>query len=154
MKSKKSKAFDRKKENEAAKKVESPTTIPIHNYWLFSILAMITTSMFRKKAGLEIILQGTTYQVNFFTISIIAILLCALFAAIYYKYRNHSLNGRFTNLHTMLTLGVIGTVFLTAFKEQIWDVDEILITGIGVFIVAQAILIGNIMQSKRLASNV
>lgn len=148
MKDKKEKAFNRQAKKQEVKSTEPSSGIPIYNYWLFSILAMITTSMFRKKAGLEIILQGETYAINFFTVSIIAILLCALFAAIYYTYRDRKLNTRMTNLHTMLCLGVIGTVFLTAFKEQLWDVDEILVTGVGIFVIAQGILIGNIWRSS------
>ncbi len=109
---------------------------------------MITTSMFRKKTGLEVIIKGETHQVSFFSISIITILLAALFAAIYYYFRDRELNVRLTNLHSLLSLGVIGTVFLTAFKEQLWDIDEILITGVGVFMIAQLILIGNILSGK------
>lgn len=148
MKNKNQKSFNRKDRKTEDKKKEISNGIPIYNYWLFSILAMITTSMFRKKAGLEIILQGTSHTISFFTISMVTILLCAVFAAIYYSYRDKELNPRLTNLHTLLSLGVIGTVFLTAFKEQLWDVDEILVTGVGVFVIAQGILIGNILKGK------
>jgi len=145
----KKKSFNRQEEKKEDENKKVETGIPIYNYWLFSILAMITTSMFRKKAGLEIILKGESHQVSFFTISIVAILLCALFAAIYYTYRDRQLNARWNNLHTMLTLGVIGTVFLTAFKEQLWDVDEIIVTGVGVLVIAQGILIGNVLKSSK-----
>jgi len=145
----KKKSFNRQEEKKEAENKKVETGIPIYNYWLFSILAMITTSMFRKKAGLEIILKGESHQVSFFTISIVAILFCALFAAIYYTYRDRQLNARWNNLHTMLTLGVIGTVFLTAFKEQLWDVDEIIVTGVGVLVIAQGILIGNVLKSSK-----
>lgn len=148
MKNKNKKSFDRKAQKELEKKEASSAGIPIYNYWLFSILAMITTSMFRKKTGLEVIIKGETHQVSFFSISIITILLAALFAAIYYYFRDRELNVRLTNLHSLLSLGVIGTVFLTAFKEQLWDIDEILITGVGVFMIAQLILIGNILSGK------
>lgn len=149
MKDKSKKAFNRKDRKAAEKKKkEVANGIPIYNYWLFSILAMITTSMFRKTSGLEVILQGATHQVSFFIISMMTILLAAFFAAIYYNYRDRKLNIRLTNLHTLLSLGVIGTVFLTAFKEQLWDIDEILVTGIGVFVIAQGILVGNILNAK------
>lgn len=149
MKDKSQKAFTRKdRKAEEKKKKEVTTGIPIYNYWLFSILAMITTSMFRKKSGLEVIIQGTTHQISFFSISMITILLAAIFAAIYYRYRERELKIRLTNLHTLLTLGVIGTVFLTSFKEQLWDVDEIIVTGVGVFVIAQGILVGNILNAK------
>lgn len=146
MKNKNKKSFNRVEQKSKKQKPEESNGIPIYNYWLLSILAMITASMFRKTATLEIIFQGTNHTISFFTISLITILMSAFFAAIYYSLKDKDLNSRLTNLHTLLSLGVIGTVFLTAFKEELWDVDEILVTGVGVFIIAQGILIGNVLK--------
>lgn len=150
MKNKNYKSFNRQSTGDSkAKKNNTPTTIPIHSYWFFAIMVTIASSMFVKHGSVDILFNATNSNFAFHHIVIILSIILLLFGFIYWSQRQLPLTTWMTNLHSMLTLTVLGSFYMTCFQEKSWNITPVLFLGIGMFILAQLVLSFNIFLAKK-----
>ena len=147
MKNKKQKAFN--KENNIPEQNKNHPTIPIHSYWFFAIMVIITSSMFVKHNTQNIQYHENHNVIYFHHLTIAISILLLIFGFIYWSLRNKPLAIWMINFHSLLTLVTIGTFYMTCFQENTWNITPVLLLGIILLLVAQVILVLNIFQSKR-----
>lgn len=149
MKDKKDKSFNRQAKVELNQpKKEDQNTIPIHNYWFFGIMVIIGSSMFRKSGTVDLQLHDTYFVIYFHYIAITVSLLLMFYGFIYWSQRNKSLTKWMTQFHSLLTMVVLGTFYMTCFQEDTWNVGPVIQIGALLFLVAQVILTLNIWKVK------
>ena len=148
MKNKKS--FNRKEQKETIPlEDKNQPTIPIYSYWFFSIMVIIASSMFVKHAKTDIQYNDASYALYFHHLSIAISIMLFIFGFIYWSQRNNKLTKWMTNFHSVLTLVIIGTFYMTCFQEITWNTTPILMLGVGLFVIAQIILALNIWKANK-----
>lgn len=150
MKDKKKKAFNRQEQVELKPEpIKNQTTIPIHSYWFFSIMVIIASSMFVNHNATDIQMYDTTYAIAFHHLVVAISVLLLAYGFIYWSQRNNPLTKWMTNFHSLLTMVIIGTFYMTCFQESTWNITPVLMFGIILFLVAQVILTLNIVLAKK-----
>ncbi len=144
------KTFNRQEQlSENTIPIKNQTTIPIHSYWFFAIMVVIASSMFVKHGTVDLQWNNSTYVIMFHYLVVTISILSLVFGFIYWSQRSNSLTKWMTNFHSLLTLAIMGTFYMTCFQEASWNIDSVIALGIGLFLIAQVVLILNIFLSKK-----
>lgn len=150
MKDNKHKAFNRQEQAENLPvQDKNQTTIQIHSYWFFAIMVVIASSMFVKHNTSDIQLDDINYVIYFHHLTIAISILLLMFGFIYWSLRNKPITKWMTHFHSLLTLVIIGTFYMTCFQENTWNISSVLPLGVGLLLLAQVVLVINIWLSKR-----